>query len=204
MEIKAKEIKIVSIDSIIENPKNANNHPPEQIAILEKIIKHQGFRRPLTISNRSGFLIVGHGRLLAAKNLGLKEVPVIFQDYENEAQEFQDMIADNKIDKLAQHDDAKMIEGIKELGLEKVDFELMGLINFSLNPIFAENPEDEWDGMPEFDQQDKTSFRHIIVHFINNDDVEEFFKLIGQNCTEKTKSIWFPPQEQMETEAKRY
>ena len=64
--------------------------------------------------------------------------------------------------------------------------------------------EKEWEGMPEFEQDDKTSFRHVIVHFENNDDVAEFFSIIGQSHTDQTKSIWFPEQENMDTEAKRY
>jgi len=55
--------------------------------------------------------------------------------------------------------------------------------------------EDEWQGMPEFDQPDGNSFRHVIVHFKNNDDANEFFSIIGQTNTDKTKSIWFPEVE---------
>ena len=54
---------------LIENPKNPNRHPEKQIEILAKLIKSQGFRRPIVVSNRSGFVTVGHGRLLAAKYL---------------------------------------------------------------------------------------------------------------------------------------
>jgi hypothetical protein len=66
------------------------------------------------------------------------------------------------------------------------------------------NAEEEWKGMPEFDQQDKNSFRHIIVHFETQSDVDEFSRLIGQNLTDKTKSIWHPQQIRMDTESKRY
>lgn len=66
------------------------------------------------------------------------------------------------------------------------------------------NPEDEWKDMPEFNQPDATSFRHIIVHFNDQESVDEFSELIGQDLTEKTKSIWHPKQERMDTESKRY
>ena len=58
--------------------------------------------------------------------------------------------------------------------------------------------------MPEFVQEDKTSFRSVIVHFKSQDDVNAFAELIEQKLTEKTKSVWFPEAE-IETYAdKRY
>lgn len=62
----------------------------------------------------------------------------------------------------------------------------------------------EWSGMPEFDQDDKTSFRHVVIHFRNAEDAETFFKLIDHGDTGKTRSIWFPPQENLDTETRRY
>ena len=49
-----------------------------------------------------------------------------------------------------------------------------------------------WQGMPEFEQEDKKTYKTIYVHFRNKEDYEEFAKMIGQNLTEKTKSIWHP------------
>ena len=76
--------KIVDTDSLVGNPRNPNKHPKEQITALAKIIKRQGWRHPIVVSNRSGFVVKGHGRLLAAKEIGAKQVPVDFQDYESE------------------------------------------------------------------------------------------------------------------------
>ena len=89
--------KIVDTDSLVGNPRNPNKHPKEQITALAKIIKRQGWRHPIVVSNRSGFVVKGHGRLLAAKEIGAKQVPVDFQDYESEASEYADLMADNKI-----------------------------------------------------------------------------------------------------------
>jgi hypothetical protein len=57
------------------------------------------------------------------------------------------------------------------------------------------DPHDEWRGMPEFEHQDQTSYRKIIVHFKTAGDVEWFSRLIGQNLGKKLKSIWFPKAE---------
>jgi len=64
--------------------------------------------------------------------------------------------------------------------------------------------EKEWQGMPEFNQKDYSSFQHIIVHFKNKEDVQQFAKLIGRTLTHKTNSIWFPPIRIMRTANKRY
>ncbi len=52
--------------------------------------------------------------------------------------------------------------------------------------------EIEWDGMPEFVQEKKEPYSKINVRFNNEEDLQEFAKLIGQKLTNKTKSIWHP------------
>lgn len=57
MQIRANEIKLVSLDEIKLNPRNRNKHSKEQITRLAEIITYQGFRNPLIISNRSGLCV---------------------------------------------------------------------------------------------------------------------------------------------------
>lgn len=70
---------VVATDSLIENPRNPNRHPEDQIIALAKIIRHQGWRNPIVVSRRSGFVVKGHGRLLAARMLGLEEYQSIIR-----------------------------------------------------------------------------------------------------------------------------
>jgi hypothetical protein len=123
--------KMVETVDIKPNPKNPNQHPQKQIKLLAKIIKAQGWRAPITISNRSGLVVRGHGRLMAAKQLKLKECPVDFQDYETNEAELADLIADNKIAELAVIDEDKIIDIFKDLedcvekkltGFDKMEF----------------------------------------------------------------------------------
>lgn len=55
--------------------------------------------------------------------------------------------------------------------------------------------EEEWRGMPEFNQPDNSAYRQVIVSFEDEEGVAEFFKLINQTYTSKTKSVWFPDRE---------
>lgn len=64
--------EIAPIDKLKPYPRNNKNHPDAQIAMLAKIIKAQGWRAPITVSNQTGYVVRGHARLEAAKRLGLK------------------------------------------------------------------------------------------------------------------------------------
>lgn len=61
---------------------------------------------------------------------------------------------------------------------------------------FSANNEKEWQkywvGMPEFEQEENPTFKTLYVHFRSEEDYNDFAKLIGQNLTKKTKSIWHP------------
>jgi hypothetical protein len=131
MEIKCAFKEMVPIVKLVEHPRNPNRHPDKQVKMLAKIIEYHGWRHPIIVSKRSGFVVAGHGRLMAAKELSLEKVPVDYQDFESEAAEFQFLVADNKIAELAEHDDLKMIAEIKDLGLVDIDFDLLGLDNFN-------------------------------------------------------------------------
>ena len=58
---------IVPLKDLRPNPKNPNQHPPEQIKLLASIIRATGWRAPITVSKRSGLVTKGHGRLMAAQ-----------------------------------------------------------------------------------------------------------------------------------------
>lgn len=63
---------------------------------------------------------------------------------------------------------------------------------------------ESWNGMPEFVNTQKNEYQLIKVRFRNADDVQEFAKLVDQNLTEKTKSIWFPKLEEHVDDKFRY
>lgn len=125
IEIKCVYDKLVPIKDLKKNPKNPNSHPEKQIKLLAKIIEHTGFRRPLVVSMFSGYVVTGHGRLLAAEALGMEKVPVDYQDYESQEQEWADMVADNKIQELAELDEEAVAELMKEI--DGFDLEMFGM-----------------------------------------------------------------------------
>lgn len=126
--------KLVSTSELAPHPKNRNKHPDEQIERLAKILKYQGWRYPVKVSKRSGFITSGHGRLEAAQHLGWKEVPVNYQDYESEEQEYADIQADNLIALEAEIDLAGIQTDVLDFGPD-FDTELLGKLNFHIGPL---------------------------------------------------------------------
>lgn len=137
--IESKEITLVDIAKIEPWEKNVNSHPEEQLQRLEKIIRYQGFRVPLIISNRSGKLIAGHARLEVAKRMGMKQVPVTYQDFKDEDQEFSAMVADNSIGMWGELSLAAINAELPNLGI--IDIDLLGIEDFKVD--FSEKFDDE-------------------------------------------------------------
>ncbi len=137
---------IVDIETLVENPRNPNRHPEGQIEALAKIIRCQGWRNPIVVSKRSGFVVKGHGRLAAARKLGLTEVPVDYQDYENEAAEWADMVADNKIAELADLDETAL-KGIIEELQGAIDLDLTGFNAGEIDSILNADHAEQEDGL---------------------------------------------------------
>ena len=132
---------ILAIDKIKPYPANANMHPEGQILILAKLIHGHGWRGPITISNQSGFVVRGHGRLQAARKLEAIEVPVDYQDYDSPEMERADRLADNRIQDLSEWDRTLLKEELHGLdsGVLK-DMDLTGFDGPSLQDLMTAAP----------------------------------------------------------------
>lgn len=132
-KLKCSFTKMIPIDQIKPWPENPNRHSQEQIQRFSEILKYQGTRRPFRISKRSDLLTVGHGQLEAYKLNGWTMCPVDYQDYEDEAQEFADVVADNNLGAWAQMDLESVSAQVQKIGK---DFNLnyLGIDGFTLDP----------------------------------------------------------------------
>ena len=117
---------IVKIKDLKPNPKNPNKHPQQQLEMLGKVIRGNGWRNPITVSNRSGYIVKGHGRLLAAQLEEFTEVPVEYQNYESDEAELADLTADNRIAELAEMDNKMLADIFSDIDTGAIDFELSG------------------------------------------------------------------------------
>ena len=121
MKIHCSYKKLVSIADLKPNPQNPKTHPRSQIELLAKVIAQQGWRTCITVSNLSGLVVRGHGRLLAAQHLGLDKVPVDYQDYDSPELELADLLADNQCHYLSDFDMDQVREIIGQLEAEAAD-----------------------------------------------------------------------------------
>jgi len=171
---------MVPIDQLKPHPDNPNRHPRRQIELLKKLIQKFGWRAPITVSSRSGLIIRGHGRLEAARELGLDECPVDYQDYESEAEERADLVADNTIPELSVMDDETLLELLKEIEATGFDVELTGFDHREIEKITDKVDAKLNRTRPEveFSQELLLEHNYIVLYFDNpldwNVAVEKF------------------------------
>ena len=119
------------VSEVIPYASNSRTHSEEQVTAIAASIKEFGFTNPVLIDEGNG-IIAGHGRVLAAKKLGLTEVPVIVLSHLTEAQRKAYVIADNKLALNAGWD--LELLSIEMRGLNDAGFDL-NLIGFSADEI---------------------------------------------------------------------
>ena len=137
----------VSIDSLLPYIRNSRTHSDEQVAQIAASIKEFGFTNPVLIDGDNG-IIAGHGRVLAARKLGIGEVPCITLDYLTDAQKRAYVIADNKLALNAGWDEEMLRVEFAELEGLGFDLELTG---FSLDEIGALEPDVVEEGLTDED-----------------------------------------------------
>lgn len=128
IEVFCKYDDILSIDEVRPNSDNPNIHPDEQIEKLAQVIKINGWRETIKISEQTNMIVKGHGRYFAAIRAGLTKVPVEYQKYSSYAVEVSDMIADNTIGELSivdQEEAKKLIDSLDGNSKNDIDFDLI-------------------------------------------------------------------------------
>jgi len=121
----ARRIEIWPIDRLVPYAMNARTHSPEQVAQIAASIIEFGFTNPILVDSADG-IIAGHGRLLAARKLGMAEVPVIVLDNLSPTQRRAYILADNKLALNAAWDEAILREEMSSLEADGFDLAVVG------------------------------------------------------------------------------
>src|SRR3990167_9517011 len=140
------DIKQIPIGEIKPYEKNAKKHPEKQIKQIADSIQEFGFNQPIVV-DKDDVVIVGHGRLEAAKLLKLDEVPVLRLKNLSEAKIKAYRLADNKLNE-SRWKMKLVIDELKELNLQGINIEITG---FDLDVITGVQ-EDSFDGQKEHDK----------------------------------------------------
>jgi len=128
------------VDDLIPYARNSRTHSDAQVAQIAASIQEFGWTNPVLIDGDGG-LIAGHGRLLAARKLGLVEVPCIALGHLSETQKRALIIADNKLALNAGWDDAMLALEIGELAESGFDLGLMGFSDAEISALSADKTE---------------------------------------------------------------
>ena len=131
------QLELVSIDKLIPYVNNARTHSAEQVNKLRSSLREFGFINPVIIDKDYG-VIAGHGRLLAAREEGIKEVPCVLVDYLTEAQKKAYILADNRYAQDAGWDEELLRIEIEALQAEAFDVSLTGFEDQEIADLFAD------------------------------------------------------------------
>lgn len=151
------EFKLVSVNKLVPYQNNARTHSPEQINKLRSSLREFGFINPIIIDKDYG-IIAGHGRLLAAKEEGMTEVPCVFADHLTEAQKKAYIIADNRMALDAGWDEELLRVEIEALQAEAFDLALTGFDEKELSKLFDGGNDIEDDNFDADEELKKPVF----------------------------------------------
>lgn len=151
--------ELVDVDRLIPYINNARTHSKEQVTRLASSIKEFGFINPVITDGEHGIL-AGHGRIMAAKQLGIKQVPCISAAYLTEAQKKAYILADNRLPMDAGWDNDLLKIEIESLQGEGFDIALTGFDEKELADLFAADNEAQEDGFDVDEELAKPCFSH--------------------------------------------
>lgn len=157
------QIKTVSVEKLIPYVKNSRTHSDGQVAQIAASIKEFGWTNPILVDGESG-VIAGHGRLLAARKLGQKEVPVIELAHMTESQKRAYVIADNQLAMNAGWDTTLLSLELADLKDQGFEIDVLGFdpkeLDKLLEPEQVDGLTDE-DAVPEAPVEPKTKLGDI-------------------------------------------
>lgn len=157
------QIKKIPVEKLIPYVRNSRTHSDAQVAQIAASIKEFGWTNPILVDGENG-IIAGHGRLLAARKLGAKEVPVIELSHLTESQKRAYVIADNQLAMNAGWDTAMLTLELADLKDADFDLDLIGFdakeLDKLLEPEQVDGLTDE-DSVPEAPVEPKTKLGDI-------------------------------------------
>jgi ParB family transcriptional regulator, chromosome partitioning protein len=170
----AKRIEMWPLDRLVPYERNARTHSPEQVAQIAASIQEFGFTNPLLVDGADGIL-AGHGRLAAAKDMGLAEVPVIVLDHLSAAQRKAYILADNQLALNAGWDTELLQMEVAALNLEDFDLSLLGFDEDRIAGLLEGGADvQELEEMPSLPSGDREPFQQMT--FTLHDDQAELIK----------------------------
>lgn len=196
---------VVQLAQLRPDPRNVRTHDERSLDSIMASLTEFGQQKPI-VALTDGTVIAGNGTLEAARRLGWTSLAVVRFADEARARAF--AIADNRTSELSAWDDRALVAALSELQGD-FDLDALGFSDLDVSRLLVDDtapvdPQKEWTGLPEYEQPDMMPERRLIVNFRSDADVQAFAKLIGQDITDKTRSLWHPAAEREQHIDKRY
>ena len=161
----ATKIEWRSVDKLIPYAKNDRTHSDEQVAQIAGSIKEFGFNNPVLV-DKDNSVIAGHGRLMAARKLGMDKVPVVELEHLTESQRKAYVLADNRIALNSGWDTSMLSLELQDLK-DDIDLSLLGFypdeLDALLNPIEETEGLTDEDAVPDVPDEPKTKLGDIYI-----------------------------------------
>ena len=178
------KIETVKCESLQEDDRNARKHNHKNIKTIAASLEQFGQRKPIVVWQNT--VIAGNGTLQAANLLGWDTIEItrVPSDWTVE-QARAYALADNRSAELADWDQSVLDDLLTELdgaGWDRMDL--------GFNPVEpVVDPYSEWEGMPEYENENLNPAARVIIQFLTLEDAEAFFKMIDRP---KASSMWWP------------
>ena len=168
------KIEKIPTEKLIPYARNAKKHDAAQVSKLAGSIREFGFNNPVLIDSQNG-IIAGHGRVMAAQQLGLADVPCIRLGHLSDTQRRAYILADNKLAEIGGGWDEEML-GLELADLRDTNFDLE-LMGFSEEELGAFAVEESV--MPELSSEDKQPFQQM-TFTVHDEQAEEVSAAIAK------------------------
>ncbi|HFU2456459.1 TPA: site-specific DNA-methyltransferase [Enterococcus faecium] len=147
----------VDIDKLVPYARNARTHSKDQVKQIQASMREFGFINPVIV-DKDYNLIAGHGRILAAKEEGIKQVPCVFVEHLTEAQKRAYILADNRLAMNAGWDDEMLAVELSDLQGEEFDLDLLGFETDELDKLLNGNDDAQDDDFDVDEELEKPAF----------------------------------------------
>jgi hypothetical protein len=162
------------VDDLIPYARNSKIHDETNVNLIAGSIKSFGFNNPVLLDGENG-IIAGHGRVLAAKKLGMKQIPTIELQGLSETEKRAYIIADNRLTEKSEWDKDMLGLELADLKALNIDLDSIGFNESEVEELLGAESE-----FPEIDDRDAPLTKTFTVNYDNAEDYEEVISKIEQ------------------------
>ena len=192
---RIKALEFVSSADLVSHPGNWRDHPKAQAEALKGVLAEVGIAGALLAyrsERQGGALVVIDGHL--RKDAAPQKWPVLILDVDDAEADYL-LATHDPLAAMATADAGALDALLSSVQSGEAAVQAMLSQLAARSGLYEFDPNEEWQGMPEFKQEAIETYQDVIVHFMTAEDVRRFAELVEQTITEQTKWIYYPKQE---------